>query len=894
MPEPSGFKLCQSCCKKESLEIIILIENIAAMAAKDLEGSEAQLTYWGGQTAPKKFSSPSFNPMDAAFYGASLGAYGYSPPINYSYSSNYSQTLPPKTFTKGEMSQDVIIEILRKIKKTNLKLKSSIIIYIYKNNEWVQAILSPKTIIGKDNTITLVHWPYYKSPENDNDPIGVKTNGTLASEANQDYSFSAILSEGRGKGGYTDRNQFLGAPGTRDFDFSLGFVRGFKFSSTLDSFDNAPNIQNKGSFFTFTVFGNDTQKIYYSTNSGYVDTSYYQNGEWPVNFGTVTEENVPNTIGFGKFWNYEYYPRIPESQKNKILFRDVKVAFADYNDYINKQSEAQDCVPYYNSGDEQTDFPLCYPNCLKDNRDSPQGCPNPSLLRATDATATMENGQVQYISIDPDLKGVYNCAPTIQIISNDKSGVGAIATQRDGQPIPDGSNQLFKPSNSPFIVSKGFGYTTPPEIVYQKVLDEKSIFSENFSSIEYGSNTNINYSNWTGWTGNQNFPRVNNAFQAGGAIYLSGSSSYIETKNIGLNFPAGNFGISFDVKGRYSSVEPPNNIFKIEITGSTDLKTDVSYTSAINDTFQSKYVEFTASINKNIKFSPAGTGELFLTNIKVYGPGDAAAGYERGWLLRADFTKNFDDIYAAMPYNYLNDYWKFGKGAVGDDTYGFASQGLSAIKNACLKFSQSSKKMIIFVADSFIAYKGTLNDQTDYRADNPVYGASPYPSKEEIKDLLSEKNIRLHAIAFNGTFLSYARNNNSNPYDNLSRALNAYAPANGIGDKLDNNTEEGYVSAIEEIANVKNDLYNAASGNRLWLFSTQKANNANDFERINRDLSITNNGVPSEFAGGRILPPPSTWQDISTGIFYDIKVLLNEISGVRAQDQGPQYPLPLD
>ena len=59
-------------------------------------------------------------------------------------------------------------------------------------------------------------------------------------------------------------------------------------------------------------------------------------------------------------------------------------------------------------------------------------------------------------------------------------------------------------------------------------------------------------------------------------------------------------------------------------------------------------------------------------------------------------------------------------------------------------------------------------------------------------------------------------------------------------------------------------------------------------------MSITNNGVPSEFAGGRILPPPSTWQDISTGIFYDIKVLLNEISGVRAQDQGPQYPLPLD
>jgi hypothetical protein len=885
----SDFKLCQSCCKKESLEIIILIENIAAMAGRDLKGSYAQLNYWGGQAAPKSFgtvnqSASSY--IDNAFYGS---LYGYSPPTYSFPSSNYGSSQSSTSFCKGEMSQDVVIEILRKIKKTNLKLKSSIIIYIYKNNAWVQAILSPKTIIGKDNTITLVHWPYFKSPGDDNDPVGIKTYGTLAAEANQDSSFSAILSEGRGNSTYTQRTKFFGHPTARNFDFTLGFVRGFKFSSTLDGSENAPTITNKGSFFTFTR-SNDTQKIYYSTNSGYVDTAYYT-GQWPVNFGQVTEEDVPSTISsFGSFWNYEYYPRIPESEKDKILFRDVKVAFADYNDYINKQSDAQNCVPYYNSFDEQVDFPLCYPNCLRDNRDSPQGCPNPSLLRATDATATIENGGVKFISIDPGLKGVYNCAPTIQIISNNKSGVGAIAIQKDGQNITDALNQLFKPSSAPEIRSKGFGYTTPPEIVYQKVLDEKSIFSENFSSIGYGSNTNINYSNWTGWTGNQNFPSVNDIFQAKGAIYLSGSSSYIETKNIGLDFPAGNFAISFDVKGRYSPVEPPNNILKIEITGSTDLKTDISYTASINDQFESKYVEFTASKNKRIKFSPAGTGELFLTNIKVYGPGDAAAGYERGWVLRADFTKNFDDIYAAMPYNYLNDYWKYGKGGKGDNLYGFASQGLSAIKNACLKFSQSSKKMIIFVADSFIAYKGAINDTTQYRADNPVYGASPYPSKEEIKNLLSEKNIRLHAITFNGTRLSYLRDNQSNPYDNLSLALKAYAPYNGIGLGIDNNTVSGYVSPIEEITNAKKDLYNNASGNRLWVFGTENANNANDFDRINRDYSITNNGIPSNNGGGRILQRPSTWQDISTGIFYEIKVLLNEISGVSAQDQGPRYP----
>jgi hypothetical protein len=845
----SDFKLCQSCCKKESLEIIILMENSSSMSP---EWRKKQLNYWGGQ------KSTDFN-----------------------------------TLTKGEMSQDVICEILRKTKKTNLKLKSSITIYIYKNSQWVKAILSPKTIGGKDNTITLVHWPYFKSPANDNDPVGIKTYGTLAAEANQDSSFSAILSEGRGNGTYVIRTAFDGCPSFRPSDTSLAFIRGLCFSDVLcgsSNVNNGPTISNKGSFFTFNKDTNDTQKIYYSVNSGYVDTSYYQNNQWPAGFGLVTEENVPFTTAPGgeKFWNYEYFPRIPESGKDKILFRDVKVAFADYTDYVNKWSEAENCIPYYNSFDDLNNFPLCYPNCLKDPRE--KGCPNPSFLRATEASATIANTQVTAISIDPSKKGIYKCMPTIQIIPKDNNGVGAVAIQRDGETFgPIGNFQYaVKPSNNPNIDAKGFGYTTAPAIVYQKVLDEKSIFSENFSSVQRGNEQDLYLYGFTGWSGNQNFPYVNDVFQAGGAVFLSGSNSYIISKKINLNFPAGNFGISFDIKGadwlKETLPDYPNNILNIEVNG-TNLKTNIDFKAGYYDNFESKYIEFTATNNNNIKFSPLGTGQLILSNIKVYGPGDAAAGYERGWILRSDFTKNFDDVYAAMPYIFARStISQFGQGAIYSSTlYGSASQGLSAVKNAALKFSQTSKKMIIFVADSFMAYQGTLNDQTSYRADVPDSPESlPYPSKAEVKSLLSEKNIRLHAITFNGTRLAYDQSNGSfvDDYNNLSRCLRAYAPYKaGTNLKTDGNTVSGYVSAIEEITNAKNDLYNNASGNKLWIFGTVNANNAFDFYNVCRDRSISRDGTSYDYGGGRVLPQPSTWRDISTGIFYDIKVLLNEVSG---------------
>ena len=182
-----------------------------------------------------------------------------------------------------------------------------------------------------------------------------------------------------------------------------------------------------------------------------------------------------------------------------------------------------------------------------------------------------------------------------------------------------------------------------------------------------------------------------------------------------------------------------------------------------------------------------------------------------------------------------------------------------------------------------MAYEGTLNDQTSYRADVPDSPEPlPYPSKAEVKSLLSSKNIRLHAITFNGTRLAYNQSNGNfvDDYNNLSRCLHAYAPYKaGTNLKTDDNTVSGYVSAIEEITNAKKDLYNNASGNKLWIFGAVNANNAFDFYNVCRDRSISRDGTSYDYGGGRVLPQPSTWRDISTGIFYDIKVLLNEVSG---------------
>ena len=141
---------------------------------------------------------------------------------------------------------------------------------------------------------------------------------------------------------------------------------------------------------------------------------------------------------------------------------------------------------------------------------------------------------------------------------------------------------------------------------------QTTVLTEDFASITTGNSTSSSGSSST-WNGNDSFPTVDRAYQAGGAVKL-GTGSFpgsITSKTLDLSTDGGNVTVSFDVKG-WTTVEGD---IKVTITGQ-DAQT-VTYTAVMAGSFETKSVTFTGGVaNSTVKIETTAK-RAYIDNVKV-------------------------------------------------------------------------------------------------------------------------------------------------------------------------------------------------------------------------------------------------------------------------------------
>ncbi len=134
-------------------------------------------------------------------------------------------------------------------------------------------------------------------------------------------------------------------------------------------------------------------------------------------------------------------------------------------------------------------------------------------------------------------------------------------------------------------------------------------FVEDFSSAIAGDNINTSGSS-NAWEGNDKFPTVDRAYQAGGAIKIGSGSSTGSVNSKVLSTIAGDVNVSFDVKG-WTSVEGD-----IVLTLGGQSKT-ITYTAKITDAFESRIVNFTnVPLGSTLKIATSAK-RAFIDNVEI-------------------------------------------------------------------------------------------------------------------------------------------------------------------------------------------------------------------------------------------------------------------------------------
>src|SRR5690606_24005478 len=114
---------------------------------------------------------------------------------------------------------------------------------------------------------------------------------------------------------------------------------------------------------------------------------------------------------------------------------------------------------------------------------------------------------------------------------------------------------------------------------------EETCFAEDFADITNGDNTTTGGSP-TGWDGNTNFPTVDRAFQAGGAVKLGNGSNPGSMESRALDEVSGDVTVNIDVKG-WTTVE---GSLLVSIDGQQE---ELTYTAVRTGNFETVTAEFT-------------------------------------------------------------------------------------------------------------------------------------------------------------------------------------------------------------------------------------------------------------------------------------------------------------
>ncbi|MFA7471007.1 MAG: hypothetical protein WCY63_10545, partial [Weeksellaceae bacterium] len=156
-----------------------------------------------------------------------------------------------------------------------------------------------------------------------------------------------------------------------------------------------------------------------------------------------------------------------------------------------------------------------------------------------------------------------------------------------------------------FAVSEEYSVFT----VNDESTPEISCFTEDFSSLTAG-HSNSSDGSGTQWSGNDNFPTVERAYQAGGAVKLGTSSAigFIESKE--LNEVEGNITVNIMVKG-WTAVE--GNLL-VSIDGQSQTLT---YSAVMTGNFEEVTANFTnVSIGAKLKIETTSK-RAFVDNVEI-------------------------------------------------------------------------------------------------------------------------------------------------------------------------------------------------------------------------------------------------------------------------------------
>lgn len=161
------------------------------------------------------------------------------------------------------------------------------------------------------------------------------------------------------------------------------------------------------------------------------------------------------------------------------------------------------------------------------------------------------------------------------------------------------------------IASTGFvdsEYAVSNEFVMEVPTEPVVIFLEDFAEITAGNNTSSSGSN-SAWNGNANFPTVEVAYQAGGAVRIGSSKKTGSITSTPLNLSSP-FKVTVKVKG-WSSVEG-----NLVITVGAQTK-EIDYTETMSGEFGEYSVDFNAETdNSTIKIATSAK-RAFIDEVKI-------------------------------------------------------------------------------------------------------------------------------------------------------------------------------------------------------------------------------------------------------------------------------------
>lgn len=373
---------------------------------------------------------------------------------------------------------------------------------------------------------------------------------------------------------------------------------------------------------------------------------------------------------------------------------------------------------------------------------------------------------------------------------------------------------------------------------------ETVYLEEDFSSITAGNNNTTNGSSES-WDGNDNFSKLVNIYEAGGAVKLGKSkdAGALTTKTLDLSANNGVFYVTFDVKG-WSKHES-------DITISLDetKKETVEYTATINDAFETKTVEISGGTSNSTITIATSKGRAFIDNVKIFtkassttqciaptfSPASGTSFANTLTVTASTATEGGKIVYTTDP-----------EATLDTNSPEFPSEGLTIDATTTIR---------AITVDPNGALENSSEASATYTKIDALNGLAELRAKIREDNVTSQKDAKEYIVSLNNAVVTKVSGNN------------AFIEENGTGIQYfnyDNSFKEGQV--INGTATVKGFMYN----NWAELIS------------IEGDITITD--------GGAVAPTEVTLEELTNN--YDkyesrlVKVTAAEVTSAFSNRNG--------